>query len=68
MARREWSRDEVLALSVTVDLVTAGSVLGLGRAVSYELNRRGEFPVKVLKMGNRYRVVTQDLIELLFLT
>lgn len=62
---RTWTAEEVRALPVTVDLVTAGSVLGLGRAVSYEMNRTGTFPVKVLKLGRRYRVVTADLLNLL---
>lgn len=62
---REWTADEVRALGVTTELVTAGSVIGLGRSASYELARRGEFPVPVLKVGHRYRVVTAHLRELL---
>jgi hypothetical protein len=62
---REWTPEEVRCLGVTVDLVTAGSVLGLGRSTTYELARRGEFPVPVLKVGHRYRVVSQHLKQLL---
>lgn len=58
---RDWSAAEVAALPVVVDLVTAGSVFGLGRSASYELARRGEFPVPVLKFGHRYRVVTAHI-------
>ncbi|RBY94079.1 DNA-binding protein [Blastococcus sp. TBT05-19] len=61
---RAWTADEVLALPVVVDLVTAGSVLGMGRSASYEMARRGEFPVPVLKVGHRYRVVSARLREL----
>lgn len=64
---KQWSREDVLALPVTVDLVTAGSVLGISRSTSYEMNRRGEFPVKVLQLGHRYRVLRADLIEFLHL-
>lgn len=63
--KRTWTADEVRALPVTVDLVTAGSVLGMGRSASYEAVHTGTFPVKVLKLGQRYRVVTADLLNLL---
>ena len=63
-----WTADEVRALGVTIDLVTAGSVLSLGRTASYELARRGQFPVPVLRIGRRYRVVTAHLLQLLNLT
>lgn len=59
------SRDELLALPVTIDLVTAGRALGMGRSKAYELDRRGEFPVPVLSLGNRKRVVTEDLLKFL---
>lgn len=65
---RTWTADEVAALPVVVDVVTAGEVLGLGRSVSYELARRGEFPVPVLRVGSRYRVVTSQLRALLWLS
>lgn len=62
---RRWTADEVGALPVVVDLVTAASVLGMGRTAAYEAVRRGEFPVPVLHVGHRYRVVTAHLRELL---
>jgi predicted DNA-binding transcriptional regulator AlpA len=62
---KAWTADEVRALGVTTELVTAGATLGLGRSASYELARRGEFPVPVLRIGRRYRVVTQHLLEFL---
>lgn len=62
---RQWTTEEVRALPVVVDLVTAGSVLGMGRNAAYEAQRRGEFPVPVLRVGCRYRVVTSHLLRLL---
>lgn len=62
---RDWTPEEVAALPVVVDLLTAGSVLGMGRCASYELARAGAFPVPVLKIGSRYRVVTAHLRDLL---
>jgi hypothetical protein len=62
---RIWTPGEVYALGVRTDLETAGSVLGVGRTVAHELARRGEFPVRVLRLGRRYVVPTADLIEVL---
>ncbi len=62
---RVWTADDVRQLPVDVDLVTAGSVLGMGRTAAYEAQRRGDFPVPVLRVGHRFRVVTAHLRELL---
>lgn len=59
------TRAELLALPVVVDLVTAARALGIGRTRAFELARRGEFPVKVLRVGATYRVPTAPLLELL---
>ncbi|MFF5144158.1 MULTISPECIES: hypothetical protein [unclassified Streptomyces] len=59
------SREELLALPVSVDLETSNRALGLGRSKGYELAKRGAYPCKVLRLGNAYRVVTADLLGLL---
>ncbi|MFD0053625.1 hypothetical protein ACFVHR_07825 [Streptomyces sp. NPDC127168] len=59
------SREELLALPVAVDLDTGNRALGLGRSKGYELAKRGQYPCKVLRLGNAYRVVTADLLTLL---
>lgn len=59
------TRAELLALPAAVDLVTAGRALSLGRSKAYELAQRGEFPVRLLRLGNAYRVPTADLLDLL---
>lgn len=59
------SREELLTLPVAVDLDTSNRALGLGRSKGYELAKRGEYPCKVLRLGNAYRVVTADLLDLL---
>lgn len=60
------SRDALLALPAAVELwPTAGQVLGLGRSKTYELARAGQFPVRVLRLGNAYRVPTAELLALL---
>ena len=57
------TRDELLALPVSVDIETAGKALGLGRTSTYDLAKRGKFPVRVLRLGNRYRVPRADLLR-----
>ncbi|WP_405898302.1 hypothetical protein OG242_12890 [Streptomyces sp. NBC_00727] len=59
------SREDLLALPVAVDLETSNRALGLGRSKGYELAKRGAYPCKVLRLGNAYRVVTADLLNLL---
>jgi hypothetical protein len=43
---------------LTVPLGTAADMLGIGRSTAYDLARRDEFPVPVLKLGRR-RVVSK---------
>ncbi|MEU3715140.1 hypothetical protein [Streptomyces californicus] len=58
-------REELLRLPAAVDLETGNRALGLGRSKGYELAKRGQYPCKVLRLGNAYRVVTADLLALL---
>ena len=60
-----WTIDAVRKLPATVDIETAGAVLGIGRSKSYELAKAGEFPVRVLRIGRRYLVPTNLLLKLL---
>jgi hypothetical protein len=57
-----------LRATSTVDLMTAARALGLGRTKAYELARRQQFPCRVLRIGDTYRVPTVGLLELLGLT
>lgn len=57
--------DDLLALPVAVDLLTAGRALGLSRTTTYDLARRGEFPVPLLRLGAQYRARRADLLALL---
>jgi len=59
------TREELLALPAIVGLVTAARALGIGRTRAFELARRGEFPVPVLRVGRTYRVPTAGLLRLL---
>jgi len=57
--------DELRALPVAVDVVTAGRALGLSRSKAYALAQRGEFPVPLLRFGVQYRAKRADLLSLL---
>ncbi len=55
----------LLAAGPTVDLPFANSALGISRAHGYALAKRGVYPVRILRLGSSYRVVTTDLLHLL---
>jgi len=61
-------QSELLEAGPTVDLPIANSALGISRAHGYALAKRGEYPVKVLKLGCSYRVITADLLNVLGIT
>ncbi|MEW2634300.1 hypothetical protein AB0903_22325 [Streptomyces sp. NPDC048389] len=62
---RGLTGDELLALPAVIDLDTSNRALMIGRSTGYGLAKQGEYPVKVLRLGNAYRVVTADLLRLL---
>jgi hypothetical protein len=62
---RGLTSDELLALPAVIDLDTSNRALMIGRSTGYGLAKKGEYPVKVLRLGNSYRVVTADLLKLL---
>jgi hypothetical protein len=61
----QMSMDELLSLPVSVDLTTAGRAFGLGRTKAFELARQGRFPVRVLRVGQKYRVPRSAIFEAL---
>lgn len=63
--KRTLTVDEVQALPVMVDVVTAGRALGIGRTTAYELVRQGRFPCRVVRIGGCYRVPAAELRQLL---
>ncbi|WFE67323.1 helix-turn-helix domain-containing protein [Micromonospora sp. WMMD714] len=60
-----WTIDAIRALGVTADVETAGAILGIGRSKAYALAKRGQFPVRVLRVGRSYVVPVPDILELL---
>lgn len=57
--------EEIDALGVSCDLRTAARALGISKSSAYELAKRDEFPVRVIRIGSRYVVPTADLRALL---
>ncbi|WP_350309817.1 helix-turn-helix domain-containing protein [Arthrobacter sp. fls2-241-R2A-172] len=55
-------RDMPPTLSVWPD---AARALGIGRATAYDLIKRGEFPIRVLRLGRKFRVSRADLLTYL---
>jgi hypothetical protein len=56
---------QLASLPVTIDLMTAARILGIGRTKAYQLARNDEFPCRVIRPGDLYRVSTADLLQLL---
>lgn len=63
--RHALTRDELLSLPASVDIVTAGRAFGVGRTTAYALAKSGEFPCKVIRAGRSYRAITADLLRVL---
>jgi excisionase family DNA binding protein len=58
--------DEIRSWPATVvDIPTAARALGISRSYAFELVRRGDFPCRCIRVGNRYRVPTNALLALL---
>ena len=57
--------EELQALPVSVDLVTAGRAFGIGRTKAFELAKQDKFPCRVLRVGEKYRVPRSALFEAL---
>ena len=49
------------APTATLSVPEAARLLGIGKSLAYDLARRGEFPVRVLRLGQRMRVSRVEL-------
>ena len=56
---------ELLALPVAFDLETSNRALQLGRTKGFDLAKRGDYPVRVIRVGHTYRVTRADLLRAL---
>lgn len=51
-------------LPPVIDLVTAASILGVGRTAAYELVRSDRWPTPVIRVGKLIRIPSAPLLEL----
>lgn len=63
-----WTVERIRALGLITDIATAAQIFGLSRAAAYELAKRDQFPVAVLRFGSRYRVPVAAILHALHLT
>jgi hypothetical protein len=64
----QWTPESIRDLGATTDLPTLGSIFGLGRWRSYQMAHTGEWEqagIRVLKIGNRYRVAVPSILNVL---
>ncbi|MFE4974809.1 helix-turn-helix domain-containing protein [Kitasatospora sp. NPDC056651] len=54
---------EAFDLPVVVNVPTAARILGICLTTAYRHVRQNTFPCKVLRIGNRYRVSTVELMR-----
>ena len=64
-ARAGVGTDRLADLPPVIDLIEAAALLGVGRTTAYKLERRGEWPTPVLRIGWLIKVPTAPLRELL---
>ncbi|MGC4804988.1 helix-turn-helix domain-containing protein [Micromonospora sp. DT233] len=62
-----WTAERIRALGPATDLTTAAAIFGLSRSAAYDLAKRGDFPVDVLRFGSRYRVPVAAILHALHL-
>jgi hypothetical protein len=62
-----WTAERIRGLGIVTDLTTAARIFGLSRAAAYDLAKRDQFPVTVLRFGSRYRVPVAAILHALHL-
>jgi hypothetical protein len=62
-----WTAERIRALGLHTDIATAASIFRLSRAAAYDLAKRDQFPVAVLRFGTRYKVPVAAILHALHL-
>jgi hypothetical protein len=60
-----WTPEAVRALGMTTDIETAAAILGIGRTLAFDLAKKNQFPVRLLRLRRRLRVPVSDLLAYL---
>ena len=64
----QWTPEAIRALGATTDLPTLGSIFGLSTWRSRQMAHTGEWEqagIRILKIGNRYRVAVPSIVDVL---
>ncbi|MCM3886116.1 hypothetical protein [Frankia sp. R82] len=64
-ARGQWTIADLDRLPLLADLPTAASILGMGTTKARTLARAGQFPVRLIRHGDRWAVPVAALRRLL---
>jgi hypothetical protein len=62
-SHRIWTAEAVRQLGLTTDLNTAAEIIGIGRTLAYDLAKKGNFPVRILRIGGRVLVPVPELLR-----
>lgn len=66
--RRAWTTEEIRALGVRTDLVTACAIVyGVGRTRAWQMFHGGELAFPAIRVGRRVVVPVRPLLQLLHL-
>jgi excisionase family DNA binding protein len=57
--------DHPETLPATFSVLVASKVLGIGKNMTYRMIAHGEYPVRVLEIGGRFKVSRIDLLAYL---
>ncbi len=60
-----WTPESIRALGAATDLRTAAQIFGLAMSTAYQLVKRGQFPVPVIRAGTQYRVPVAPILAAL---
>ena len=60
---RGWTREAVLDLGLSCDVVTAAAVWGIGASAARRLDREGQLPFPVTQVGRARRVPVHALLR-----
>jgi len=65
--RPAWTPGQIRGLGAATDLKTAAAIFGFSRNAAYEMIRKGQFPVPVIRIGTKYRVPVRAILDVLCL-
>lgn len=57
--------NEIAGWPAVVSVKQAAQALGISKSTAYALIQSGDFPVKVVRLGGRYGVLTASIVKLL---